>query len=291
MRLAVSQLAWPPELEPAAADLLVELGVEGVEVAPTKIRPRPLEITQAEASSYRRGWERRGLAIVAMQSLLFERPDLCLFQDAGREGQTEEYLRGMLRLAGWLGARAVVLGSPRNRTLGSLPRSTAWCRAVVLFGRLAEIARQHQTVLCLEPNPVEYGCDFITRASEGLELVRAVGDPGFALHLDAGGMTLSQDPVEAVFRQAGGWWRHFHVSEPFLGPVGPGRTDHRRFAAALRDCGYDQWISIEMKPVPGDALAALGDAVTYTQRTYQPGQAPTAAPPGPLPRPFEALHP
>ena len=49
----------------------------------------------------------------------------------------------------------------------------------------------------MEANPPEYGADFVTRAAEAIELVKAVNHPGFRLHLDTGCMTLANDPVAA----------------------------------------------------------------------------------------------
>jgi len=123
MKLAVSNIAWPMEHDAAVADVLRGLGVTGIEVAPTKVWPRPLEATDAEIDAYRRFWDDRGIAIAAAQSLLFGRPDLTLFESDDTQRRTLEYLTGIIRLCGRLGAGALVFGSPKNRRVGSMPRS------------------------------------------------------------------------------------------------------------------------------------------------------------------------
>ena len=65
MKLAVSSIAWEPEEDESVAETLMELGVEGVEVAPTKIWPQPLRATDREIEAYRNFWESRGIRIVA----------------------------------------------------------------------------------------------------------------------------------------------------------------------------------------------------------------------------------
>ena len=82
MRLAVSNIAWPREQDAAVADVLAGLGVSGIEVAPTKIWPKPLEATDADVAAARRFWADRGIEIVAAQALLFGRPGLPLFESA-----------------------------------------------------------------------------------------------------------------------------------------------------------------------------------------------------------------
>ena len=54
----------------------------------------------------------RGVSVVALQALLFGRPDLVLFESPERRSATLDYLEGVLRLASWLGAGPLVFGSP-----------------------------------------------------------------------------------------------------------------------------------------------------------------------------------
>ena len=82
MRLAVSNIAWPAGADDDAARLLVAHGVAGVEVAPARVCERPWEAPAGLVAAYRGFWEDRGLPIVALQALLFGRPELVLFGDA-----------------------------------------------------------------------------------------------------------------------------------------------------------------------------------------------------------------
>ncbi|PTL80227.1 sugar phosphate isomerase/epimerase [Vitiosangium sp. GDMCC 1.1324] len=244
MRLAASNIAWKSAEDAAAAEALREVGAEGVEIAPTAVWPKPLEASDAEIREYRRRWESRGLRIVSMQALLFGRPELRIFGDEAARKATFDYLAGIIRLGGQLGATALVFGSPKNRAIGELPRSVAEELALPFFRGLGEFAVQHGTALCIEPNPPAYGADFITTAAEGLELVRKVGSRGFRLHLDAGGMTMTGELLDSsAFAEA----VHFHASEPNLAPVGSGGTRHEDFARNLRSVGYRGWVSLEMR--------------------------------------------
>jgi sugar phosphate isomerase/epimerase len=269
IRLAISNLAWPVEADAAVAGVLKRCGGGGVELAPTKVWPKPLEVSETAAREYRGWWEQHGLRVVALQAILFGRPDLTLFESDEKRAETQAYLAGMCRLAGWLGAEVLVFGSPKNRLIGAMPPAVTGSVAGEFFRRVGEAAAKCGTAVCIEPNPVEYGCDFITCSAEGVRLVERVNHPGFGLHLDAGGMTLSNDPSELLTRQ-GRMLRHFHISEPHLQPIGRARVDHAGLAAALRAGGYERWVSIEMKPVPDMAPEeAVESAVRLAQELYQ----------------------
>lgn len=248
MRVAASQLAWHPAEEAAVADVFGRLGVTGVELAPTKVFAAPTEAAPDEVSRYRATWNDRGVEVVAMQALLFGHPEFALFgTDADRE-RMGEYLARIIALGGALGAGALVFGSPGNRRRGELAPEAALETAAAFFRRMGEVATDHGTVLCIEPNPPQYGCDFVTTVAEGAALVDRVAHPGFGLHLDAGGMTLNGEAPGDVVPPALSRARHFHVSEPQLAPIGEGGADHAAMADALRTAGYAGWVSVEMKP-------------------------------------------
>jgi sugar phosphate isomerase/epimerase len=268
MKLAVSNIAWPREQDGAVADLLLAHGVEGVEVAPTKLWPDPTAATDAEIDTVRRTWADRGLPIIAAQALLFGKPELTLFDAADVRERSIDYLRRIIRLCGRLGAASLVFGSPKNRLVGRLDRAAVLRIAVKVFTRLGEIAASEGTCVILEANPPEYGADFVTRAGEAIELVRLVNHPGFRLHLDTACMTLAGDPPAATIADGFDLLRHFHVSEPQLGVVGQGPVEHAEFAAALKRLSYARWASIEMRETQPFSLDALAGAVDFTRRIY-----------------------
>ena len=268
MKLAISNIAWSVEREPEVAALLQRLGVAAVEVAPSKVAADPLAATRADLLAYRRFWERHGIQIVAMQSLLFGVPGMALFQDQASRDRMQQYLQKLIEFGSILGAETLVFGSPRNRQRGDMPLEQAIQIATPFFRELGRTANDLGIWFCLEPNPVQTGCDFLTRSDEALEFVRAVDQPGFGLHLDTGGIWQSQDPL-SVCTAAGSCWRHLHLSEPDLVPFGTGGVDHAPIAAAVRASGYDRWMSLEMKTIPEDCcLSVIEQAVALARQLY-----------------------
>jgi sugar phosphate isomerase/epimerase len=265
VRFAISNIAWASAQDQEVAAEMRAAGAAGVEVAPTAIWPDPLRASADDRREYRDRWRARGLPVVALQSLVFGRPDLQLFDDRTR-GELRDRLHGMLEVARDLGAAPLVFGSPRNRTRGALAPGAALEIAVPFFRELGDAAQRLGVVLCVEPNPPAYGCDFITTAAEGRALVDSVASPGFRLHLDAAGMFLAGDVATEEIARGAHLLGHVHLSAPNLGPVGPGApVDFPAIVKALRTCRYQGLVSIEMRaaPEPAAALANVREALRF----------------------------
>jgi sugar phosphate isomerase/epimerase len=269
MRLAASNIAWSAANDDDAARMLGALGFGGIEIAPTRVWASPLATSAAERLAFRRAWEARGLPVVAMQALVFGRPELVLFGDASAREALAGHLRGMIDLGADLGAHALVFGSPKNRARGALPLDKALEVAAPFFRALGDHAEARGTALCIEANPPEYSCDFVTTAAEAASLIARAASPGFRLHLDAGGMHLTGDAAASIERLGGGA-AHFHVSEPGLAPVGSTTADHGALAAALRASGYRGWASVEMRSPEGPRpLEVLERALAHAAAAYR----------------------
>lgn len=269
MNISISNIAWKNEEEPAVASLLQEMGVRGVDIAYTKRWRTPSDPTPAVLRQYRAFWENHGIAIIGMQSLIYGRPDLGLFSEPDVRGRMINYLIEVFRLAGALGARPLVFGSPQNRLKSELSDRAAQAIAVEFFGRLAAAAQREDVVLCIEPNPAAYGCDFVQTTAAALELVKRVDHPHFRLHLDTAIMTMNGEVIEDALESAIGVLAHVHISEPELGLVGEGVVDHARFADALRRLRYKGWLAIEMRRGSHRSdLESVRKALAFSRKVY-----------------------
>jgi D-psicose/D-tagatose/L-ribulose 3-epimerase len=252
VRIGISNLAWRREED---AELLAELRVDALEVAPTKLWDEPLAAAGVTLAAYRE----QAPPIVALQALLFGRPELRVF-DASRDA-TLSHLRAMCDLAVALGASVLVFGSPGNRRRDGRPVELA----ISFFRELGEYAAGRGVCVCVEPLPPELGTDFVTSAAEAADLVDAVDSPGFGLHLDSASLHLTgEDPLEAIRPGL----RHFHASDLGFGVLGTTGVDHERCAQALRRAGYDGVVSVELLAVEGPSRERALASVDYARRIY-----------------------
>jgi D-psicose/D-tagatose/L-ribulose 3-epimerase len=270
MKLAISNLAWQPQEETKVAEILQQLKIDGVEIAPTKIWQNPLLATKTEIDNYRRFWQSYNIEIVALQSLLFGRTDLTIFVNKAKRQETLDYLTKVIKLGSSLGAKILVFGSPKNRQIGNLSDREVAAIAIPFFRELGDLAAKYKMFFCIEPNPIIYDCDFINNSRQGIELVTDVNSRGFRLHLDAAGMTLSKENIPIALANCYSKLRHFHISEPYLQTIGEGEVEHELFARSLRGLHYNNWVSIEMRAqYPDNNLTNVTKALKIAIQHYK----------------------
>jgi len=269
--IAVSNIAWPAEAMDEALDLLRDLGVAGIEIAPFNVFGRWDGILE-EARGLRERIEARGLRCVALQGILFQAPDVHLFASDAARAALRAHLEGVAALAGVLGAGACVFGAPRQRDPGELPPNRAWDIARDFLREVGPAFAAQGSALAFEANARRYACRFVTGTAEAASLVREVATPGIGLQIDTGTVFLEgEDPT--VLHDVAPLAVHAHVSEPDLRPIGlpagPGEAppDHGAVAAALRGSAYRGAVSVEMRPA-GDWRGGLRQATDLIQRIY-----------------------
>ncbi len=269
MRLAISNIAWTSIEDSQIFSLLQQMNVEGIEIAPSKFWPNPTLASNLEIEDVKSQFKAAGFLIPAAQALLFGYPGLKLFKDEETRNKTLDYLFKLSRLCSTMGISTMVFGSPKNRQRNGMLLDLSLQIATEFFLSLAEQISSLNVIFCIEPNPVEYGCDFIVNSAEALSLVRQVNHPSFRLHLDTSAMFLNNENPAKIIPECLPYLQHLHVSEPFLGLIGDGQNCHKSVAESLHRFGYEGWISIEMRPglLPSNS-DAIRRAVDYTNETY-----------------------
>lgn len=267
MKLAVSDIAWAQEEDAAAHELLVELGVSHLEMAPTRHIKGFEQVTSAEKQNLFASPRAHGLQVVGFQALLFGQPDLVLFESESARESCYAYLCKVCDLAAEAGGYSLVFGSPKNRQRNGLSRQQANTIAVPFFRRLGDYANGKGVAICLEPNPEAYQCDFITTTVEAVQLVREVASPGVRLQIDGGELAMNQEDLAEALSDASDLIGHVHISEPMLGGFAQAQGAHSIYAEVLRQTGYTGCVSIEMRRQP-EGLEAVRRAVEFAQDTY-----------------------
>lgn len=266
-RLAVSNLAWPPELDGAACARLAALGVAGIEVAPTRIANWD-GLTPEVLKAYRSRLANAGLEVSSLQALLFGVEGAQLLGDHGAFAVFRRHLERVARVGNLLGASVAVFGAPRNRLLLGRPPADALSIAADRLRLLAPLLQEAGLVLGIEPVPGHYGGEFLTHANQVAELVRHVDDPAVRLHLDTGCVLLGRESIGEKIVAYKPILAHFHAAEPDLAGFDVVKSDHAGASEALAAVNYDRWISIEMKSQAPDPLIGVERAVRYVRHVY-----------------------
>jgi sugar phosphate isomerase/epimerase len=179
-----------------------------------------------------------------------------------------DHMRRVAEVGAILGADVAVYGAPNTRLLGGLSLDAARALASQRFSELGDMGKSCGLTIGIESIPRAYGGEFLTSAFDVIAMVRAVHHPFVRLHLDTGCVLLAGNEIDDAIREGFEWLSHFHISEPQLADFSLPRAKHDQAAAALRQCGYSQWVAIEMQAQPVATIGALSTAIEYVMATY-----------------------
>lgn len=256
-RLSISNIAWNHSSDDEVAKLLVRRGITAIDIAPSKYFDDYANVSNEDALKLRKWWENRGIEIVGFQSLFFDRPGWNLFDSDTVQAEMLIHLSGVSRLASILGAKRLVFGSPRNRDIKGLPISEADSVAIDFFRKLGRIGAENDIVFCLEPNPAEYGCNFMVNSSEAAHVVNEVGSPFVKLQFDLGACeTNAENPIETALKY-NSITEHVHLSVRNLLPLHETSFETRTIADALRNLHRISFFTIEQRPLGTSAKSEI----------------------------------
>jgi len=271
MRLAISNIAWDVAEDEELATLLKKFKVDAIDIAPSKYFPEPAKAGAADIQAVRQWWAERGIEITGMQSLLFGTVGLNVFGPKDVQDVLLAHLAAVCRIASGLGATRLVFGSPKNRDRTGLSDEQALAEAVTFFRLLGDIAQEQGVMICLEPNPICYGANFMTTSAETAQVVSRVAHPAIRMQLDTGALTINGESAAAVLENWAELIGHVHISEPNLVPIGDLDTDHSRLYEALVSFIPDHVASIEMVATKDEPhLAAIERALSLVSNFYRP---------------------
>jgi sugar phosphate isomerase/epimerase len=247
MRYAICNETFEGWDHPRVCQTVAALGYEGLEVAPFTLAPRITDVTAEQRRTLRRQAEDHGLRIIGLHWLLAKTEGLHLTSpDEAVRGRTAEYLVELARCCRDLGGDLMVFGSPAQRRIpAGATRNQAADHAVQTFRQAAPGIADAGVKLCLEPlSPPE--ADFLNTCAEAMDLLRRIDHPNFVLHLDVKAMSTDDGPTTDLIRRYGGKAGHFHANDVNRRGPGFGDTDFVPIFRALKESGYQGWVSVEV---------------------------------------------
>lgn len=243
-KLAASNIAWFPKDDQVVLEKMRQWGFSGLEIAPTRLCPNdPYDHPQESIKFAQTVEDQFGLTICSMQSIWRGRREN-LFDPDGATALAD-ITEKALSYAEALKCPNLVFGCPGNRVI---PEGCTADNALPFFERLNSIAAQHQSVIALEPNPPIYHTNFLNTTSEVFSFLESMPDAHrLTINLDFGAIVYNKESIHAL-EPVIPYVSHIHISEPHLAPIEE-RTEHRELKALLQDCGYSNFVSLEMAAV------------------------------------------
>jgi sugar phosphate isomerase/epimerase len=247
-----------------------QVGYDGLELAPFTLAPRITDVTKPQRAELRRQAAGAGVEIIGLHWLLAKTEGLYLTSpDAGTRGRTADYLVALAEACADLGGQLMVFGSPKQRSLlPGVSARQAFDWAAETFRRALPAVARHGVTICMEPlAPAD--TDFINTCDDAMRLIEAVAHPSFVLHLDVKAMSAESTPVPELIRRFAGRAGHFHANDANLRGPGFGETDFVPIFQALRDAGYDRWVSVEVFDYKPDPETIARQSVEYMRKCQE----------------------
>lgn len=264
MALSISNIAWNPNLDRSVAELLCKHDVHCIDIAPGKYFNNLMEADTQEILSVKRFWNMRGISIIGMQSLFYGTKGFNIFGESYIVMLS--YLDIICKTASILGARFLTFGSPKNRDRSGLSDSETLDKALSFFYMAGKIAQNHSVVLCLEPNPKEYGANFLTTTKETYNFVKMLNHPCIKLQLDVGELILN-DEKNTVIDICSDMIGHVHISEPQLKPIGTNQDEHLVFSPVIKKLESNKTIEM-LTADTKDPLKDIEKSLVFVKELY-----------------------
>jgi sugar phosphate isomerase/epimerase len=248
-----------------------KLGYDGVEIAPFTLAHAVTDIPAAERRRLRDAAAQHGIAIVGLHWLLVKPEGLYLnHTDAGIRERTAKYFVELVDCCADLGGTILVVGSPKQRNiLPGVTRDQARDWTAATFRDAVKRAEDRAVTICFEPlAPVE--TNFINTAAEAIEFVTPFRSRRFKIILDVKAMSSEGKPIPQIIRESWPHFAHFHANDKNLKGPGFGDVDFLPIAAALKEVGYDGFVSVEVFKFEEGAEAIAGRSLEYLRRVFEP---------------------
>lgn len=182
----------------------------------------------------------------------------CISPDAAERRQAQDGLKWLVDCTAALGAS--VAAGPFHQPLGLFTGAgptydeVKWCAEV--HKEIAQYAAPAGVTLAVEPLN-RFECYFLNTIEQAVALCRAVDEPNYGYLFDTFHTNIEENDVASLVFSSIEWIRHVHVSENNRGVPGAGHIPFQAIFDALRQAGWDGWLTVEAF---GSALPDLAAA-------------------------------
>jgi D-psicose/D-tagatose/L-ribulose 3-epimerase len=240
MKFGINLYLWADDMHDGLMPVLEKLkkmGYDGVEVPIFDLDRAKWKLWAHRLDDF--GLERTANTVIAPE----HNP---LSDDPAIRASAYEHLKALVDCCATVGSS--ILCGPHQVALGVFTGRGAteveWKRSVEHLHRAAEYAAGAGVVLA-EEVVNRFELYHLNTLDQGIRLVDEVGHPNCRLHLDTFHAHIEEKNTADAIRRAGSRIAHVHISENDRGVPGTGSVAWDTTFDALRDTGYDGWLTVE----------------------------------------------
>ncbi len=244
-------------------------GYDGVEIAPFTLANSVTDISSDERQRIRDAAARNSIEIAGIHWVLVKPEGLYMnHPDRSIRERTADYFCELVDFCADLGGTRMVVGSPKQRNImpGVSPeQAREW--AGETFRNAVRHGEARGVTLCFEPL-ASAETNFINTAAEAIQFVQRLNSQKFKIILDVKAMCSESKPIPRIIRESWPHFAHFHANDKNLKGPGFGEVDFRPIAAALKEVGYDGFVSVEVFNFEEGAEAIAARSLAYLKDVF-----------------------
>jgi sugar phosphate isomerase/epimerase len=244
-------------------------GYDAIEIAPFTIANDVTEISAEKRKEIRQMAEKIGIEISGIHWVLVQTEGFHLTHpDPTVRERTAEYFSELVNFCADIGGKTVVVGSPKQRNLmNGVSYEQAWDWSTEIFREPLMRAERRAVTICFEPlAPPE--TNFINTAKEAIRFTQQLNTPHFKIILDVKAMCSEAKPIEQIIRESWPHFAYFHANDKNLKGPGFGDVDFKPIAAALKEVGYDGFVSVEVFKFEEGAEIITTKSIEYLKKVF-----------------------
>jgi sugar phosphate isomerase/epimerase len=276
MKLAYSSNAYMRFPIAEAIDRIAALGYRGIELMADAPHAWPATTSDEQIDTIRSRLDACGLAISNINAFMmsavqdFWHPSW-IEPDVDFRRRRIRHTIDVLTMARKLGATGITT-EPGGPVEEGMTRDEALDIFVQGLGEVLGHADEEGVALLVEPEP---GL-LIETADEFLELTERINSPMFGLNFDVGHFYCAGEPLPEAVERLRRFTRHYHIEDIAATRVhehlipGHGAIDLRSVLSAIRQTGYDGWMTVELYPYLQDPDGAGREARDHLIRLMPP---------------------
>jgi D-psicose/D-tagatose/L-ribulose 3-epimerase len=240
MKIGVNSFLWTANFGPEQFSILPQVKEWGFDAFEIPV----FDPAKIELRAIRRELDANGLACTICAILP---PGLSpIDADAAVRSRTFVHLARCVEFTAEMGANLLSgpVYAPAGYLSGRRRTSDEWNWAVECFQGLGPVLEKNGITLAIEPLN-RFETFFLNTLSDTAALCDAIGHPRIGVLLDTFHANIEEKSIPDGCRMLGPRLRHVHACENDRGIPGTGHVDFPGIVKALRETGYDGYLTIE----------------------------------------------
>lgn len=249
-------------------EVAAELGFDGIEISPFTLNDWVQQITDEQKAEIVQASRETGLAVAGIHWLLIGPTGLHVTDpDPQVRRRTRDYFCDLVRFGIEIGGGLMVVGSPKQRAIleGVAPEQ-AWQWFKEAMTEAAEVGREADFKVCIEPLAAATGNNFLHRAEEARRMAEEINLPNVGVILDTYSGSQEEPDLPQAIRDTAPYLFHYHCNDINKMAPGYGTVDFVPIMRALLDINYQRYCSIEVFDFSLDAVEHCRGGLTALKR-------------------------